>query len=87
MSKEFDADLSKLTEREYWSFEVMEARFALIEELIDISQPVELADKLLTHAVTTLQLESKRREMLDDYNALVEKLRKVSNHQDLGREV
>ncbi len=73
MSKQITVDLSKLTEQERWSFEVMDARFDLIKELIGIAKPVEQHDatgKTLFHAVSLIQLENKRREMLPDYNTL-----------------
>lgn len=66
-------DLGKLTEQERWSYEVMDARFELIEELIDMAQSIEIkqaGSTLYTQAVTTSQLETKRRKMMPDYNAL-----------------
>lgn len=71
MSEKVNIDLGKLTEQEYWSYEIMNARFDLIDELIEIAEPVEQENgRKLFHAVSLIQLENKRREMLTDFNNL-----------------
>ena len=77
MSKQITIDLSKLTEDERWSYEIMEARFELIDELIGISEPVDdhrsNGSRMLFDAVSVIRLETKRREMIPDFNRLQEK--------------